>query len=142
MERVAPIRLVVYAIENGFVVADIVYRQELRRIEKVPRTNAVDGNEIPEFGGAPTEGARFRNRWRMSPRRLQGYRKGARLIRFRGGVYDQAGLVAVLGIRRSGNQFHVLDRVGGQLRGEDLALLIADRLAIHDEADLGVIAQG
>src|ERR1039458_1653266 len=57
-------------------------------------------------------------------------------------VCHQAGLVAELGLGRSGDDLHALDGAGRKLSGEYLALLVADGLPVNDEADLRVIAQG
>src|ERR1043165_6996972 len=62
--------------------------------------------------------------------------------RARGDIRNQAGLVAVFGAGRSGVHLHVLDRAGGKLRGEHLALLIADRLAIDHVGGLEMVAEG
>ena len=58
-----------------------------------------------------------------------------------GGHDDEAGLVAVLGGRRAGDDFERLDGVGRDLIREDLALLVGDGLAIDGEGIGGVIAQ-
>src|SRR5581483_9417548 len=55
---------------------------------------------------------------------------------------DEARFIAVLGVGRTGDEFHLLQRIGRDLRGERLALLVADRLAIHHEGGLSVIAEG
>ena len=49
-------------------------------------------------------------------------------------------LVAELRVGRAGDNLHALDGAGRQLRRKDLALLIADRLAVDHEAALRVIA--
>ena len=89
----------------------------------------------------------------MSERRfLRVRRKGTALrheaaVRFlaqagpRDGVHDEAGLIAELGRRSPGDQFHRLNRVQRDLRGESLALLVADRLPIHRKAGLRMIPQ-
>ena len=59
----------------------------------------------------------------------------------RGGHNDQAGFAAVLGRRRAADDLDGLNRVGGNLVGEDLALLVGDRLAVHGKGVGGVIAQ-
>ena len=58
-----------------------------------------------------------------------------------GDVDDEAGFVAVLGGRRAGDDLDGLDGVGGDLVGEDFALLVGDGLAIDGEGVGGVIAE-
>src|SRR5258708_13365418 len=55
MKRIAPARLKINSIENVFVVSDVVEGVELRRVEKVARANALDGDKISELGGSPTK---------------------------------------------------------------------------------------
>ena len=52
-----------------------------------------------------------------------------------------AGLAAVLGRRRAGDDLEGLHGVGGKLVGEDLALLVGDGLAVDGEGVGGVIAE-
>ena len=59
----------------------------------------------------------------------------------RGCVHHQTGLVAILGIRRSGDQLHGLNRVRRYLRGEDFALLIADGLPVDHKGRLCMVSQ-
>ena len=48
MHHVEGSGLPIHAIENAFIVADIVDRQELGRVQKPSRSNAIHRNEIPE----------------------------------------------------------------------------------------------
>ena len=109
---------------------------------KRPDRIALTARKLPTFGppnasvassGVGGEGAPFRQE------------TAVRLLpqpRFRDGIYDQAGFIAEFGRGRASDQFHGLDGVQRHLRGEALALLIADRLAVNREAGLRMIAQG
>ena len=68
-------------------------------------------------------------------------RRGHALARARGHVDHDAGLVAIFGRRRARDDLHRLNRIQGNLVGEDLALLVGDGLAIDRERVLRVIAQ-
>ena len=61
--------------------------------------------------------------------------------RSHGRIYNQARLVAKLRARGSGDQLHGLQRIGRNLRGEDLVLLIADGLSVKHVTHLRVISQ-
>ena len=58
-----------------------------------------------------------------------------------GYVDDDAGLAAELGRRRAVDDFQGLHRVGGELVGENLTLLIGNGLAVDGERVGGVVAQ-
>ena len=129
-------------IEDGFVVADVVERSELGRVQKSAAAEAVEGQEISDFRGAQAqpegtsdgaERAVGRIQVAKRPRRSQA---GAR-----GDIGHQAGLVAKLRIHRPRHHFHALDGADRKLRGEDFALLIADGLSVDHEAGLRVIAE-
>ena len=55
--------------------------------------------------------------------------------------HHQAGLAAILGGRRAFDDFHRLHGVDRELIGEDLALLVRNRLAVDGERVRGVIAE-
>jgi len=142
MVRGPPIRLVVQPVENIFVVSNIVYRQEFRRIQKVPRPDAIDRNKVAELRRPIT------NRGVFSPGpegSAVGFNASERLARAQPGnrarVHHQARLIAVLRVRRTRNELHALNRIRRQLRGEYFALLVVDRLAVDHKTNLCVIAQ-
>ncbi len=113
------------------------------RVQEPAAADAVEGQEVAELSRcrSPSRPCRRWCRKTRSPRSTlpktpPGPEAGAG-----GDLRHQAGLVAEFGIRRSGDDFHALDGAGRKLRGEDLALLIADGLSVDHEADLRVIAQ-
>ena len=59
----------------------------------------------------------------------------------RGYLNDQAGLVSILRGRRTRNHLNRLNRIGRDLVGENLALLIGDWLAVDRKRIGGMIAQ-
>ena len=59
-----------------------------------------------------------------------------------GDLRHKAGFIAEFGPRRTRGDFHALYGAGGKLRGEKLALLIADRLVVNKEGGLCMISQG
>ena len=56
-------------------------------------------------------------------------------------IDNQARLIAKLRARGSGDQLHGLKRIGWNLRGEDLVLLVADGLSVKHVTHLRVISQ-
>ena len=68
-------------------------------------------------------------------------RRGHALARARGRDNHHAGLASVFRGRRARDHFHGLNRVEGNLVGEDFALLVGDRLAVDGERIFRVVAQ-
>ncbi len=141
VERIAPIRLVVDAIEERLRVTDIVYRQELGRIEKMPRAQSIQRNEIPELGGAVRKRRVLPVGAERAPGRLEAPGRPRSQTALGSRIHHQAGFIAILGVGRTGDQLHALDRIGRKLRRKYFALLVADGLAVDYEADLRVIPQ-
>ena len=142
MDRVGRGEGVVDAVEDVLLVALVVEDGELRRIEKAAGVEAVDFNEVaPVLAAvAEIEGAGGGAEGAVGTADAAGG-LGDALTGAGGGHDDQAGLAAVLGRRRAGDDFDGLNGVGGKLVGEDLALLVGDRLAIDGERVGGVIAE-
>ena len=143
MENVDAVGLVVEAVEQRLVVAAVVDVDELGGVQETVAAVAVGGQEVAHLGIAESNshaagdgGERAVGDIRVAEQ-ASGAQGGAR-----GHVGHQAGFIPELRPGRSGGQFHALDGAGGKLRGEDLALLIADGLSVDDEADLRVVAQG
>src|SRR6266567_3818672 len=143
MEDVFPGRLPVEVVEDALVVTAVVNRQALRRIQKMSRSNAAQSYEVSVLrsteaqGNIPSAGSERAPLGVDIAERLGHAQRGAA-----GGVHNQAGFVAILRIRRSGDQFHALQGDGGNLRGEELALLVADGLAIDEHQGLRVSPRG
>ena len=115
---------------------------ELRRIEKAAGVETINLDKVPPLLAAigQVEARKGRPEGAIrtgdAPGRLGNALAGAR----RGHDY-QAGLAAVLGRRRAADHFDGLNRVGRNLVGEDLALLVGDRLAIDRKRVGCVVAQ-
>src|SRR5258708_29177411 len=143
MEDVLAVGLIVQAIKAGLVVAFVVERRQLWRIQKPPAPDAVDRKEVSKLSVAeaqPDAAACGAERTVVS---VDVPKDSARAqARARGDLRDEAGLVTKFDVRSSRGDFHALDGAGWKLRGEHLALLIADRWSIDDEAGLRMVAQG
>src|SRR5258708_1413263 len=143
MEDVFPGRLPVEVVEDALVVAAVVNRQALRRIQKMSRSNAAQSYEVSVLRSTdaecniPSAGSERAPLGVDIAERLGHAQPGPA-----GGIHNQAGLIAILRIRRSRNQFHALKGDGGNLRGEELALLVADGLAIDEHQSLSVVSEG
>ena len=111
------------------------------RVEEAPAAQRVGGEEVAELLAAEAEGGFLADRAEGAVLRGEAAEGLLAESGTRDGVDHQAGLVAELRARRAGDQFHRLDGVERNLRGELLALLIGDRLAVDREAGLRVIAQ-
>src|ERR1035437_10962974 len=142
MESVLAVGLIVHAVENRLVVANVVDRRVLGCIEKSPAPNAVSRQKISELRAAEAQADAASGRPETPIVRLNVAkhlsRSQARSCR---DLRHQAALVAKFGIGSSRGHLHTLDRAGGKLGREHLALLIADRLSIHHETGLRVVAQ-
>ena len=143
VEGVFAVGLEVEAIEDGLIVACVVDGLEFRGVEETVATDPVERGEVAEAGSSEAKGGRASGGTEGAEAGVEaaedtiGTQAGAC-----GDFNDKAGLVAKLGTRVAGDEFEALDGAGGELGGEHFALLVADRLAVHDEADLGVIAEG
>ncbi len=129
-------------VEDVFFVALVVNDGKLGRVEKPAAIQSAGGDEVSpllsavaevdaEIGGAKTAVG--------SCNAALG--RGHALAGARGDVDHYAGLLAEFRWRRAGNHFHRLNRIEGNLVGEDFALLVGDRLAIDRERVLRVVAQ-
>src|ERR1017187_1165707 len=142
MERVLSGGLKIETIEKCLIIPDVVEGPELGSVQKTAAAHAIDGQKVADSCGAiaqaetSSSGAeRTIVRVDVSehpPRAEAGARRD---------VCHQAGLVAEFGLWRPGDDFHALDGAGGKLRGEHLALLVADGLPVNHKADLRVIAE-
>src|SRR5713101_4375244 len=112
MQSVIAVWLPVQAVENAFVISSIVNGNEFRRVQKMARLNAVKGHEISEFRTTPAQGRRASPGPERAPLRFDGAKRLHRSQAGAGGaVHDHAGLIAVLGVRTAGDQFHALESV-------------------------------
>ena len=125
--------LLPYVVEGG----------ELGRIQKAAAAHAIDRQKVADFRAAEAERRRCRRRCRRIRSWRRHCRKRCRAPRPERVVICATRLVLSpnSASRRSGDDLHALNRAGGKLGGEDLALLIADGLPVDHEADLRVIAQ-
>ena len=133
--------LPIETVEDGLAVAHVVKRTELGAVEEAPAAQRVGGEEVAELLAAEAEGGFFADGAEGAVLRGEAAEGLLAESGTRDGVDHQAGLIAELRARRAGDQFHGLDGVERNLRGELLALLIGDRLAVDGEAGLRVIAQ-
>ena len=141
MKRVVGGGLPVEAIENGLAVPHVVKRTEFGAVEKASAAQGVGGEEIAVLLAAEAEGGFLADGAEGTVLR---YEAAERLLAepgARDGVDHEAGLIAELGAGGAGDEFHGLDGVERNLRGELLALLIGDGLAVDGEAGLRVIAE-
>src|SRR5712691_6830794 len=129
------------SIENVFAVSDVVKGVELRRVEKVACTGAIDGDKVPQLGGSPAEGSALAVGSKGSQVGANGSERARSQPRFGGRIHHETRLVSILRFRRAGDELHALHGVRWKLRGKDFTLLIADRLAVDHKADLSVISQ-
>src|SRR4029077_6904980 len=104
-------------------------RGEFGRIEEAAGVQAVYRKEVPPLGSADcdieigTDGAKRTVGGREASGRLHHAQ-----ARARGRLDYQASLIAKFRRRSTGNDFQRLHGVGGNLIGEDLALLVGDGL--------------
>ncbi len=134
--------LAVDAIEDVQLVALVVEDDELGRIEEASGVEAVDLDEVAPVLSAVAEIDRAGGRAEAAVGGGDAAGGlGDSLAGAGGDLNDEAGLAAILGGRGSGDDFDRLDGVGGKLVGEDLALLVGDRLAVDGEGVGGVIAE-
>ena len=115
MKHVLAGRLIIEAIENRLVVADVVERSELRRIEKTSAANAVNREEVAELRVAESQAEVSSRGAEGAVARVDIAEHFARAqAGARGHLRHQAGLIAKLRAGRSGDQLHALNRAGGQ----------------------------
>ena len=142
MKNVVGARLVIKAIEDGFVVSFIVEGSEFRSVEEAASAEPINYEEIsgfcipePEAGrttGTPKRSVRCIKIAECSPRPET--RAGCDLR-------DKATFVPKLSGGCAGCRFHTLNGSCGKLSGEQFTLLVANRLSINNEAHLSVIAK-
>src|SRR5260370_35978805 len=105
---------------------------DFRWIQESPALQSVYGDEVPPFLSpigkieANVRGAKTSVGTVYSPRRFGHAEPG-----FRGYFDHQARFVAKLRWRCAGDHLQRLNRIGWNLSGEDLALLVSDRLPVH-----------
>src|SRR5581483_2764058 len=116
--------------------------RKLRSVQKASGPDSIDRDEIPELRAAHAEGDVLAPGSKRSPDGFQSAERALPQAGLCGGVHHQTRLVAVLRLGSAGNDLHALNRVGGELRGKYLTLLIADVLSIDDIAHLRVVARG
>src|SRR2546428_4740911 len=115
---------------------------EFRWIEKAPAVQSVRGNEIapsvaPEGDcAARIRGAKRAVRSGHAARRPFLPKTGARRH-----LDNEARLIAILCGRGAGDDLHGLNRIHGNLVGENLALLVGDGLPVNRERIFRVITQ-
>src|SRR5215475_2671906 len=140
MNRITRRKLIVDAVKYVFRVALVVHDGEFRRVEKASGVQAGRGDEVSPVLAAVTE---IHTQIRSSEGPVRGrdaaVGSGHALAGARGDVEHDAGLVTVFGGGRAGDDFHRLDRVGGNLVGELLAELVGDGLAVERDGILRVI---
>ena len=142
VEGVFAVGLEVEAIEDGLIVACVVDGLEFRGVEETVATDPVERGEVAEAGRAEAKGGRASAGTEGAEAGVEATEDATGPEAGAGGDFnDKAGLVSELGTRVTGDQFQTLDGAGGELGGEHFALLVADRLAVYDEADLGVVAK-
>ena len=142
MESVLAVGLIVHAIENRLVVANVVDRSELGCIQESPAPNAVSRQKISKLRAAETQAHAASGGTERPIVRLDVAKHLSRSqARTCSDLRHQAALVAKFRVWSSRGHLHALDGAGGQLRREYLALLIADRLSIDDETGLSVVTQ-
>src|SRR5438874_923200 len=131
MEDIDRRRLPVEVVENALIVADVVNGQKFRCVQKVTGAAGVERGEVSILGptepkrGAPAPGSERAPLRIDIPERLRRSQAGPR-----GRIDDQTRLVSILRVRRAGNQFHALQRIGGYLGREQFTLLVADGLSV------------
>src|SRR5271156_2681978 len=115
--------------------------RELRRIEETARVQTTYGDEVSPILspvreiGTPVRGSKRSVGGGNTPVRCS-----YTLARASGGNDHDARLASVFRWRRAGYDFHRLNGFDGKLIGEDLALLVGDRLAVDGERIRGVVA--
>jgi hypothetical protein len=141
MNRVRTTRSEVDSIEERQLVARVVERFELRRIEKPIRPQAGHREEVANRvrPGAETDVTRRAVERSVSERCAAG-RLGLIETRFGHDVDNQTALVAVFGRSNSCDDFHRLHGILRNLIRVQPALLVRDRLVVNRKLGLRVIA--
>src|SRR5579884_3160407 len=105
---------------------------EFRRIEKTPAVQSADGDEISPF---LTTVSKIEVRSRSSKAAIgrveSAMGRGNTLAGARCYVNDEAGFFSKFGRWRTGDDRHIFHSIQRDLVGENLALLVGNRLAIH-----------
>ncbi len=126
--------LVIDAVEQILLVALVVCNLEFRGIEKAAIIQSAHGDEIPPLGSAETQIESNIGRPKTAVRGGDTALGSGHALAGAGCHVDHdAGLVAVFGRRRAGDDFQGLHGIERNLVRELLALLIGDGLAVHRE---------
>ncbi len=142
MHRIRRRKLPVDAVEPIELVPLVVEHRELRRIQKPPRIQPVQLDEVPPVLSAVAQIQRRRRRpERPIRRRHRSRRRRHPLPRPRIHHNHHAGLPAKLRRRRAVNHLQRLHRVRWQLVREHLALLVRNGLAVDRKRIRRMIAQ-
>ena len=135
-------KLEVHSIKKVLLITLIVSDEEFRRIEKASAIQSAYGNKIAPFLAAI---AKVKANVGRAEAAVGGGNValglGQALSRARGHVNHGAGLFTIFSGRRAGNHFERIHRVERNLVGKNLALLVGDRLFVHREGSLRVIAK-
>src|SRR5580698_6526103 len=134
--------VVVDAVEEVLFVALVMEDDELGRIEEAAGVEAVELEEVAPVLSAVAQVNGSAGGAEGPVGAGDGAGGGGDALSGAGGdVDDEAGLVAVLGRRRAGDDLDGLHGVRGKLVGEDFALLIGDGLPVDREGVRGVITE-
>src|SRR5579884_1897746 len=105
---------------------------ELRRIEKTPAVQSADGDEISPFLTTVSQvEVRSRSSKAAIGRVESAMGRGNALAGARCYVDDEAGFFSKFGRRRTRDDRHIFHGIQRNLIGENFALLVGNRLAIH-----------
>src|SRR5271165_4762177 len=131
VQRIRLIQLVIRVIKSIFLVALVVNRSELWRVEKTPALQAADGDEIPPRL-APV--SQIEGRVAGTEASVGGRHTSCGFVhaesRSRRYFDHQAGFVAKLRRRGAGNHLQRLNGIRGNLVREYLAGLVRDGLSV------------
>src|SRR5579864_2786014 len=142
MEDVRTVGLIIQPIEQRHVVSFVVESGELRGVQEPSAPYAIDVKEISKFRISKPECNIAANAAVRPVGGVHISKKSSRAeSRPSGDLSNQAGLIAKFGARRACSRLHALNGTNRNLGGEQLALLIADRLAVDQKTHLCVIAK-
>src|ERR1700676_2390213 len=142
MEDIRPIGLIIQPVEQGHVVSFVVESGELRSVQEPSASYAIDIKEISKFLISKAECNVAADAAERSVGGVDISKESSRSkSRPSGDLSNQAGLIAKFGAWCARSGLHALDGANRNLGGEQLALLIADWLAVDQEAHLRVITE-
>ena len=135
-------KLVIHPIKDVLFVALVVKNHKFWSVQKATGIQAIEFEEVsPGLGAvANIESSRCRAKCPVGRGKTPGG-FGKTLPRSRGYLNHQACLIPVLRRWRAGNDLNRLNGIGGDLVGENLALLVGDRLAVYGKRVGGMIAK-